>query len=40
MGLGMGLCLCVHAELGGFGHVTMSVYFECTWVCVGLGVWL
>ena len=36
--LGMWLCLCVHAELCGFGCV--GVYFERTWVCVGLGVWL
>ena len=40
MGLGMWLCHCVHADLCGFGCVAMGVCFVCTWVCVGLGVWL
>ena len=30
----------MHVELCGFGCVAMSGCFVCTWVCVGLDVWL
>ena len=35
-----GYVFVLHVELCGFGCVAMSGCFVCTWVCVGLGVWL